>query len=218
MESQESYRNSNPEENYYKTQTMKYNPTLERINSLELNKRTTGGNELIPSDKRATINFDGTNVNNLLKDDKNKLFLDNLLLTNTQKKKTNDDLNKLGNLDLFSTNNSGLPAKKKNNNAKLSTKKYQKLSINKYSHLFEDVDEPLNSARKTTIDDNFTECSFSRNNVNINTTDVSIINDKVTSMHSYKNSILLKNKKDELARANNQKNKKSNSIMTDIFG
>ena len=90
-------------------------------------------------------------------------------------------------------------------------------SILEDSHcdLFGDIDEPLNSGRKTTYDENMTEYSISK--VNVTTTDFSICNDKFTTQKSYNNSLLLKNKRDEMKKNSTQRNKKSYSVMSDLF-
>jgi len=171
-----------------------------RNKSLEINREDTNTSKYGNAPyHRATIGFDSSN------------FLNNvslLLLEKPERIESKKTLKELKSLTLFSTNKS----KNMRSNITKISKKLQNLS--KYSHLFGDIEEPLNSARKTTYEDNMTEMSLSKNP---NSTDFSIYNDKVTYKHSYNNSILLKNKREELSKNKEHRYKmSSHSVMTDF--
>jgi len=150
-----------------------------RVNSLDIksNKKF----DLRSIDKRSTVNMDTSSLKDIKFTKIGRPFA---------KKNTIEDLRDLKNLVVYK------------NNISIKTKKSQKLNMKKYKHLFEDEEEPIiqsaKSGRKITYD-NLT------NRENSTTpkpkSDFSVFNDQATTKQCYNNSILLKNKREELSKS-----------------
>jgi len=141
-----------------------------------------------------TINFDPSKYLKII-----DLVLDKAesqRIGNSYKMKSIKDLKSL---TLFANKNDKQVALKNLN------KKFQKSSLIKYSHLFGDVERPLNSEGNSLYDNNCLENKFLHSKC-LTPTNFSIVNDKITSQRSRKNSFALKQKIDELAKAKIRKN------------